>query len=547
MHGLMMADQLLVTNIMRFAERNFPDTEIVSVIGGDGVHRCTYAETFSRTRRLANALRELGVHQGHRVGTLAWNDFRHFEIYYATSCSGAICHTVNPRLFSEQIAYIVDHAQDQWIFADPMFAGLLDALWPTLKSPQGVVFLTDAAHVPETGIPRVHDYESLIAGQQDSFDWPDLDERCASALCYTSGTTGHPKGVLYDHRSTIIHAYAAGMPDVLGLANRDSVLAVVPMFHANAWSLPYACPIVGAKLVLPGPAMGDPATLADLLDSESVTATMGVPTVWLGLLAYLRESGRRPGALERMVVGGAACPRSLMDAFREEYGVNVHHSWGMTEMSPLGVINSPTRSVLALPPEEQPDIRVKQGRGVFGVEMRIVDESSHELPWDGVSSGALQVRGPWVCGQYFQPDEADPAHLQDGWFDTGDIATIDPFGFMQITDRAKDVIKSGGEWISSIELENATMGHPEVVEAAVIAVPHPKWSERPLLLVVSGEGSELTKDALLLWLEQKVARWWLPEEVLFIDEIPHTATGKIAKTKLRERYGRHPSPGVSAP
>ncbi len=547
MHGLMMADQLLVTNIMRFAERNFPDTEIVSVIGGHGVHRCSYAEAFRRTRRLANALRALGVQEGDRVGTLAWNDFRHFEIYYATSCSGAVCHTVNPRLFSEQIAYIVDHAQDQWIFADPMFAGLLDALWPTLKSPQGVVFLTDAAHVPQTGIPRVHDYESLIAEQEDSFDWPDLDERSASALCYTSGTTGHPKGVLYDHRSTIIHSYAACMPDVMGLANRDSVLAVVPMFHANAWSLPYACPMVGARLVLPGPAMGDPAALADLLDTESVTVTMGVPTVWLGLLDYLRETDRRPGALERMVVGGAACPRSLMDAFRDEYGVSVHHSWGMTEMSPLGVFNSPTRSVLSLPPEEQPDVRIKQGRGVFGVEMRIVDESSHELPWDGASSGALQVRGPWVCGQYFQPDEPDPAHLQDGWFDTGDIATIDPFGFMQITDRAKDVIKSGGEWISSIELENATMGHAEVTEAAVIAVPHPKWSERPLLLVVRRDGSELTRDTLLLWLEKRVARWWLPEEVLFIDEIPHTATGKIAKTKLREAYSRHPLPGVSAP
>ena len=546
MRGLMMSDQLLITDIMRFADRNFPDGEIVSIDGSGDMHRLTYAEAFSRARRLARALGALGVRDGDRIGTLAWNDFRHFEIYYATSCSGAVCHTINPRLFAEQIAYIVDHARDRWIFADPMFAGLLDSLWPRLESPRGVVFLTDSDHLPETGIPDVLDYESLLAGHDDEFEWPPLDERSASALCYTSGTTGHPKGVLYDHRSTVLHAYAACMPDVMGLANRDSVLAVVPMFHANAWSLPYACAMVGARLVLPGPLMGDPKTLADLMDSESVTVTMGVPTVWLGLLAYLEESGRRPETLERLVVGGAACPRVLMDAFQEKYGVDVHHSWGMTEMSPLGVFNRPTRSVRSQPREEQAQIGIKQGRGVFGVRMRIVDDAGGELPWDGATSGALQVRGPWVCGEYFRPDEPDPAHLGDGWFDTGDVATIDRFGFMQITDRAKDVIKSGGEWISSIELENATMGHPEVAEAAVIAIPHPKWTERPLLLIVRKEGSGLDREAVLEWLDSRVAHWWLPEEVMFIDEIPHTATGKIATTELRKRYVQYRSPGASA-
>jgi acyl-CoA synthetase (AMP-forming)/AMP-acid ligase II len=342
----------------------------------------------------------------------------------------------------------------------------------------------------------------------------------------------------------VIHAYAACLPDVMALRNRDTVLAVVPMFHANAWSLPYACPMVGADLVLPGPKMGDPQALADLIDAQGVTVTMGVPTVWLGLLAYLKKTGRRVDSLERMVVGGAACPESLMRTFRDDYGVEVHHSWGMTEMSPLGVLNSATKALDHLPAPQREAARLKQGRGVFGVEMRIVDESGRELPWDGVTSGALQVRGPWVCGAYFRPDEPDPAHREDGWFDTGDVATIDEMGFMQITDRAKDVIKSGGEWISSIELENVAMGHPEVAEAAVIGIAHPKWGERPLLIVVPEDGSVPDRGRVLQWLQDKVARWWLPDDILFVDEIPHTATGKIAKTELRRRYGDHPLPGT---
>lgn len=543
MQGLMMNTPLVITGIMGFAERNFPDSRIVSVTSDGGVQSRTYADTFRRARRLANGLMRLGVRPGDRVATLAWNDHRHFEIYYAVSCSGAICHTINPRLFPDQIAYIINHAADRWIFADPMFAPLLEALWPRLQGTEGVIFLADEVGLPATGIDSTKDYEGLLAKESETFDWPELDERTASALCYTSGTTGHPKGVLYDHRSTVIHAYAACLPDVMALRNRDSVLAVVPMFHANAWSLPYACPMVGADLVLPGPKMGDPQALADLIDAQGVTVTMGVPTVWLGLLAYLKKTGRRVDSLERMVVGGAACPESLMKTFRDDYGVEVHHSWGMTEMSPLGVLNSATKALDHLPAPQREAARLKQGRGVFGVEMRIVDENGRELPWDGVTSGALQVRGPWVCAAYFRPDEPDPAHREDGWFDTGDVATIDEMGFMQITDRAKDVIKSGGEWISSIELENVAMGHPEVAEAAVIGIAHPKWGERPLLIVVPEDGSDPDRGRVLQWLQDKVARWWLPDDILFVDEIPHTATGKIAKTELRRRYGDHPLPG----
>ncbi len=544
MQGLMMNTPLVITGIMDFAERNFPDSRIVSVTSDEGIQSRSYADTFRRARRLANGLMRLGVRSGDRVATLAWNDHRHFEIYYAVSCSGAVCHTINPRLFPDQIAYIINHAADRWIFADPMFAPLLEALWPRLQGTEGVIFLADEVGLPATGIDTTKDYEGLLAEESETFDWPALDERTASALCYTSGTTGHPKGVLYDHRSTVIHAYAACLPDVMALRNRDSVLAVVPMFHANAWSLPYACPMVGADLVLPGPKMGDPQALADLIDAQGVTVTMGVPTVWLGLLAYLKKTGRRVDSLERMVVGGAACPESLMRTFRDDYGVEVHHSWGMTEMSPLGVLNSATKALDHLPAPQREAARLKQGRGVFGVEMRIVDESGRELPWDGVTSGALQVRGPWVCGAYFRPDEPDPAHREDGWFDTGDVATIDEMGFMQITDRAKDVIKSGGEWISSIELENVAMGHPEVAEAAVIGIAHPKWGERPLLIVVPEDGSDPDRGRVLQWLQDKVAHWWLPDDILFVDEIPHTATGKIAKTELRRRYGDHPLPGT---
>ena len=534
MRGLMMDDPLLITQIMRFAERNFPTSEIISVSADPEPHRYTYAEAFWRARRLANALARLGATPGDRVGTLAWNDHRHFELYYASSCSGAVCHTINPRLFPDQIAYIVDHAGDRWIFADPMFAPLLDGLAPRLPKLERVVFLCGPERMPASTLPDAIDYETLIGAETDDYDWPLLEETTASALCYTSGTTGHPKGVLYHHRSTLLHAYAACMPDCMNLANRDTVLAIVPMFHANAWCLPYACPMVGAHLVLPGPRMGDPAALTELIQDEQVNCSMGVPTVWLGLLQYLQDSGREIPSLERIVVGGAACPPMLIEAFEQRHAVRVHHSWGMTEMSPLGVFNSPTRVSASLTPPEREAIGRKQGRGVFGVEMSIVDDDGAELPWDGEQPGRLQVRGPWVCGSYFHSDD-DEAHGADGWFDTGDVATIDPLGFMQITDRSKDVIKSGGEWISSIELENLAMSHPGVAEAAVIAIADPKWSERPLLVVVRKPGAAVDAEALIAWYKGKVADWWIPDTVRFVDELPHTATGKLAKAQLRRQ------------
>ncbi|MGD8977710.1 MAG: long-chain-fatty-acid--CoA ligase [Gammaproteobacteria bacterium] len=535
MRGLMMDDPLLITRIMQFAERNFPDSQIVSLTADAEPHRCSYGEAFSRARRLANALARLDARPGDRVGTLAWNDHRHFEIYYGSSCSGAVCHTINPRLFPDQIAYIAGHAEDRWIFADPMFAPLLEGLAAQLPRLERVVFLCGPDQMPDTALPGAIDYETLIGAETDDFEWPQLDETCASALCYTSGTTGHPKGVLYHHRSTVLHAYAACMPDCMNLANRDTVMAIVPMFHASAWSLPYACPMVGAHLVLPGPRMGDPEALTDLIRSERVSCSMGVPTVWLGLLQYLEESGREIPSLERIVVGGAACPPMLIEAFEKRHDVRVHHSWGMTEMSPLGVFNSPTRVTEYLAPARRESLAVKQGRGVFGVEMRIVDDGGEALPWDGESPGRLQVRGPWVCSGYFRSDD-DPGHGADGWFDTGDVATIDPLGFMQITDRAKDVIKSGGEWISSIELENLALDHPGVAEAAVISIPHPKWSERPLLLIVTRPGETVDPDELLAGFEGKVASWWIPDGVSFVDELPHTATGKLAKARLRRQF-----------
>ena len=546
MRGLMMDDPLLITEIMRFADLNFPHTEIVSLTSDTETHRSTYGEAFRRSRKLANALSRLGAQTGDRVATLAWNDHRHLEIYYASSCSGAVCHTINPRLFPDQIAYIANHAGDRWIFADPGFAALLEKLAPALLPQlERVIFLCAAEQMPQTTLQNVIDYETLIDAESDQFDWPQLAETTASSLCYTSGTTGDPKGVLYHHRSTVLHAYAACMSDTLGLANRDTVLAIVPMFHANAWCLPYACPMVGAKLVLPGPHMGDPVALTDLIEQEQVSCSMGVPTVWSGMLEYLERSGRKVASLERIVVGGAACPPMLIDAFRDRHQVRVHHSWGMTEMSPIGVINTPTRETERLEPEQRAAIGAKQGRGVFGVRMRIVDDEDIELPWDGVASGRLQVRGPWVCSGYFrQQAQTDDA---DGWFDTGDVATIDAYGFMQITDRSKDVIKSGGEWISSIELENLALNHPAVAEAAVIAVAHPKWSERPLLLVVKKPDRDLDRQEILDWFAGKVASWWIPDDVCFVEELPHTATGKIAKTRLRQAFSDYQLPDLQEP
>ena len=536
MQGLMMDTPLLISSIAEHAWRYHGGREIVSVTADNPRHRYTYRDCIGRARQLANALANLGLEQGDRVATLAWNDYRHLEAYYAISGAGYVCHTINPRLFPEQLVFIINHAQDRWILTDVMFVPLLEALADKITGVEGFIVMTDEAHMPETSLNNVVCYETLIGAESSDFTWPELDERTASALCYTSGTTGDPKGVLYDHRSTVLHAYAAIAPDVMDLSSSDCLLPVVPLFHVNAWGVPYSTFMVGAKLVLPGPKMGDGEALYELLDSEDVSMAAGVPTVWLGLLQYMEKAGKRLDKLQRTLVGGAAVPRSMIEAFRDQHGVELRQGWGMTEMSPLGTVNSLKAGLEALTPDEQLDLAVKAGRGLFGCEMRIVDDEGAELPWDGEAYGALQVRGPWICSDYFKLEGAAGSHTADGWFDTGDVATIDPEGYMAITDRTKDVIKSGGEWISSIELENTAMGHPAVAEAAVIGVAHPKWTERPLLVAVKAEGANVSAEELLAWFDGKVAKWWIPTDVEFVDELPHTATGKIKKIELRKQF-----------
>jgi fatty-acyl-CoA synthase len=542
MLGLMMATPLSITAIMRHAERVHGGREIVSVTADAPRHRYTYRDAFRRVRRLANALRALGVEAGDRIGTLAWNDYRHFELYYGASCYGAICHTINPRLFPEHIAYIINHAADRYLFADVAFVPLLEQLAPELRAVEGVIVLTGDARTPATRLPEALSYEALIADQPDTFDWPQLDERTASALCYTSGTTGHPKGVLYDHRSTVLHAYGAALPDAMGLSAADVVLPIVPMFHANAWGLIYSAAMTGAKLVMPGPKMGDGETLCALINEEQVTLSAGVPTVWLALLRHLQASGRRVDTLKRIVSGGSAVPVSLMRTLEEDYGIAVRHAWGMTEMSPIGTVNVLKPGAGALAGEALDRARARQGRPVFGVEIRIVDDAGRELPWDGRTPGSLEVRGPWVCRDYYAPEAPSSAHRSDGWFATGDVAAIDADGYVQITDRTKDIIKSGGEWISSIDLECAAVAHPDIAEAAVIGVSHPKWMERPLLVVVPAEGAGLTRERVLHFLAERVPRWWLPDDVVFVAAIPHTATGKISKVDLRRQFAGYRLP-----
>jgi fatty-acyl-CoA synthase len=536
MQGLMMDSQLLISSILRHADRNFAEREIVSVTADNPLHRYTYADCFRRARQLANALASMDLKPGDRIATLAWNDYRHLEAYYAIAGSQFVCHTVNPRLFPEQIVYIINHAEDRWVFVDPLILPLLEKIAEQIASVEGFVVLTDDEHMPDTSLPNAVSYESLIEGESDDFDWPHFDERSASALCYTSGTTGHPKGVLYDHRSTILHAYAAISADVMGLRSVDCVLPVVPLFHVNAWGIPYAAVAVGSKLVFPGPRMGDGETLYRLMEEEGVTLSLGVPTVWLALLQYADGAGKKLNSLQRTVIGGAAVPESMIRAFRDKHDVDVIQGWGMTEMSPLGTTSTLKFDTIDLSPEDTIRVKAKAGRGIFGVEMRIVDDEGREQPWDGVAYGSLQVRGPWICSDYFKLEGHSEAHTVDGWFDTGDVATIDERGYMAITDRTKDVIKSGGEWISSIDVENTAMGHDGVAEAAVIGVAHPKWTERPLLIVVRAEGAELEKEDILGWLEGKIAKWWIPDDVVFVDEIPHTATGKTKKIELRKQF-----------
>ena len=534
MQGLMMDFPLTITSIMEHAERVHGAQEIVSVTRDNPRHRYTYADAFGRVRQLSNAMKAWGMSPSDRVATLAWNDYRHFETYYASACSGYVCHTINPRLFPEQIVYIINHAEDQYVFLDPDFWPLVEQVAPQCPGVKGWVVMTTAEHMPETSVANVHCYEDVVAGQPDSFEWPAIDENEACALCYTSGTTGNPKGVLYSHRSTVLHTYATMMPDSMNISSADVVLPIVPMFHVNAWGNPYACPVAGAKMVMPGNKMGDGPTLATLINEEGVTMSAGVPTVWLNLLAHLRSSGERVDTLQRVVVGGSACPLSVMEEF-DTYGVDTRHAWGMTEMSPLGTSNSSGARRNQYDAETFASMRTNVGQPIFGVEVKITDDDNNELPWDGVAFGALKVRGPWICSSYFKLDGSS-AHEEYGWFETGDVASIDARGNVSITDRTKDVIKSGGEWISSIEVENCATGHPMVAEAAVIGRIHPKWGERPLLIVVKNGEGDVTPDELKTFLDGKIAKWWIPDDVQYIEEMPHTATGKIQKMKLREIF-----------
>jgi acyl-CoA synthetase (AMP-forming)/AMP-acid ligase II len=536
MQGLMMQQPLLVASLLMHAERHHGEQEIVSRRVEGDIHRYRYRDFAQRARRMANALAGLGIQPGERVATLAWNGYRHMELYFAVSGAGPVLHTLNPRLHVDQLAYIINHAEDRFVFFDLTFLSLIESVAPRVTSPKVFVAMTDRAHMPqEHGLStRLLCYEDLIDGHSDAFDWPLLDENSASSLCYTSGTTGHPKGVLYSHRSTLLHTYAAALPDSLNCSARDAILPVVPMFHVNAWGLPYIACMVGAKLVFPGPAL-DGKSLHDLIEDEQVTLSAGVPTVWQGLLAHVDAIKGSFSSMKRTIIGGAPCPTAMTMAFQMQHHVDVLHAWGMTELSPVGTICSPKAHQVSLPVEERYALQAKQGRPVFGIDMKIVDVEGNDLPWDGTATGDLLVRGHWVTQEYFGHDGRSSLH--DGWFPTGDVAKIDPDGFMQITDRSKDVIKSGGEWISSSDIENVAYLHPEVTTAVCIAARHPKWDERPLLLIVKKPGSTLAATELLTFFNDRVAKWWKPDAVVFVDSIPLGATGKALKNQLRNRFG----------
>ena len=536
MHGLMMDTPLLISSIVENADINFHNREIVSVTANESLHRYTYKDCFRRVRKLANALEKLGLSHGDRVATMAWNDYRHLEAYYAIGGAGYVCHTINPRLFPEQIVFMINHAEDKWLMIDPLFIPLIEKIASEIQNVKGFIVMGDEDTIKNTTLNNVISYESLIKEESDEYKWPLLDERSAMGLCYTSGTTGDPKGVLYNHRATILHAYALIAPDAMNLSNRDCILPVVPLFHVNSWGSPYGAMMVGSKIVYPGPKMADGETLYNLMEEEKVTVSLGVPTVWMVLLQYAAKHNKKLNSLQRTIIGGAAVPESMIRDFQDNHDVFVQQAWGMTEMTPLGTVMSLKHGMEDLTNDELVSLQTKQGRGMFGVEMRIVDDNQEVLPWDGIAYGALQVKGPWICSDYYKLDGSAQAHTDDGWFDTGDVAKIDPEGYMQITDRTKDVIKSGGEWISSIEIENTAMGHPAIAEAAVIGVAHEKWTERPLLVAVKVKDQKISKKEVLSFLDGKIAKWWMPDDVIFIEEIPHTATGKIKKTALREQF-----------
>lgn len=532
--GTMQDWPLLVWKLIDHAAVNHGEREIVSLTCEGHEVRTNWRQVQGRARQVAQALRGLGVKPGERVATLAWNTHRHVESWYGISGMGGVAHTINPRLFEDQIAYIANHAEDRVLFFDLTFVKLVEKLAPRLTTVDHYVLLTDRAHMPADCSLNLICYEELIAGQDADAPWTVVTETAPSGLCYTSGTTGNPKGVQYSHRANVLHAYGACMGDVLDVRSNTVILPVVPMYHANAWGVPYAAAATGAKLVMCGPNFDAP-TIANMIRKEGVTLTLAVPTVWLGMLQHLEATGTNLDPLERVVIGGSAAPRAMIEAFEEKYGVDVCHAWGMTEMTPLGTLGTLSAEARTLPRAKQIDLKCKQGRAIFGVELKLVDDEGRELPRDGVAFGRLMVRGPWIVGSYFKGDGGTILD-RDGWFDTGDVATIDPSGYMQITDRSKDVIKSGGEWISSIEIENLAVGCPGVVEAAVIGVAHPKWDERPLLIIVRKEGATVTGADVLAYLEGKIAKWWMPDAVEFVDSIPHTATGKIQKTALREQF-----------
>jgi fatty-acyl-CoA synthase len=533
MIGLMQDYPLLTHTILEHGALNHGEREMVTRSVEGPIRRTTLATVRNRALQVGKALEREGVKTGDRIATMAWNTERHVESWFGIMGIGAICHTLNPRLFADQLDYIVNHAEDAIVFVDLTFVPVLEALRDRLRTVRKYIVLTDVAHLPATSLPNAVAYEDWIGAVDSDFAWKIFDENTAAALCYTSGTTGNPKGVLYSHRSNVLHGLMVNQPDVFGLRSEDVILAIVPMFHANAWALTYAVPAAGAKLVMPGAGM-DGASIYELLDSERVTSTAAVPTVWLGLLQYLEQSGKQLPYLKKVVVGGAACPPMMIRKFELDYGVEVVHGWGMTEMSPVGTTGTMKHATSSLDPEARLKLKEKQGRSPYLVEMKVVDDEGRPLPRDGKSSGHLLVRGPCVASGYYRHDE--DVLTDDGWFDTGDIANIDPLGYMQITDRDKDVIKSGGEWISSIEVENVAVGCPGVAEAAVIGLPHPKWTERPLLIVRREEGSEVRARDVLAYLDGKIAKWWMPNGVEFVDEIPHTATGKIQKMDLRKQF-----------
>jgi acyl-CoA synthetase (AMP-forming)/AMP-acid ligase II len=532
MLGLMQSQPLLISSLIDHAERHGGDGEIVSRRVEGDIHRYTWRDVAKRSRQVAHALDAANLLFSDRVATLAWNGYRHLELYFGVSGSGRVLHTINPRLHPEQIAWIANHAEDQVLCFDATFLPLVQAIHAKCPGIRQYVLLCDPGKVPaDTGIPNLVGYEDWIGGQPTAYAWPSFDENSASSMCYTSGTTGNPKAALYSHRSTILHAYAAALPDVMAVSARDSVLPVVPMFHVNAWGIPYSAALTGCKLVFPGPAL-DGKSVFELMEAEKVTYAAGVPTVWQMLLGHLKPNNLRFSTLKRTVIGGSACPPAMIKAFGEDYGVEVLHAWGMTEMSPLGTLNTLKNKHLAMPPEEQMTIKLKQGRALYGVDMKIVDDAGKELPWDGKTFGDLYVKGPWIVREYFKGEGGDP--LVDGWFPTGDVGTIDADGFLQITDRSKDVIKSGGEWISSIDIENIAMAHPSVQMAACVGMPHPKWDERPIVAVVKRPGAALTREELLKFYEGKIAKWQVPDDVVFVEAIPLGATGKMLKTRLRE-------------